>query len=233
VKEEGIMADFKGFPREMVEFFENLKRNNNKEWFDSHKEDYEEYVKNPSQAFVVAMGERLQTLSPGINAIPKVNQSLFRLNRDIRFSQDKRPYKTNLGIWFWEGERKRMECSGFYFHYGEEKLMLGAGIHMFSSDLLRRYRAAVVGKEHGPKLRGAVETVSQKGYAIGVKHYKKVPPGYDASHENAEYLLNNGLTAMVETAIPDQFHTGAIIDYAYNHFTNMYPLHEWLREAMG
>ena len=150
------MADFSGFPKEMIKFFGKLEKNNNKEWFDRHREDYETYVKGPSIGFVIAMGEKLRSLSPGIKAIPKVNQSLFRINRDTRFSHDKRPYKTNTGIWFWEGERKRMECSGFYFHYGDEKLMLGAGIHMFSNELLKLYRAAVVDKEHGPKLRTAV-----------------------------------------------------------------------------
>lgn len=84
----------------------------------------------------LAMGDKLKAISPGIHAIPKVNQSLFRLNRDTRFSKDKTPYKTNLGIWFWEGERKRMECSGFYFYLGEGNLMLGTGIHVFSKGIV-------------------------------------------------------------------------------------------------
>jgi uncharacterized protein (TIGR02453 family) len=82
-------------------------------------------VKGPSGAFVVSMGAKLKAISPAIKAIPKVNQSLFRVNRDTRFSADKSPYKTNLGIWFWEGEKKRMECPGFYFHLDTENLMLG------------------------------------------------------------------------------------------------------------
>jgi uncharacterized protein (TIGR02453 family) len=110
------MSKFRGYPRELITFFDQLKRNNTKEWFTEHKKDYEAYVKQPSEGFVLAMGAKLKAISPGIHAIPKVNQSLFRLNRDTRFSKDKTPYKTNLGIWFWEGGRKRMECSGFYFH---------------------------------------------------------------------------------------------------------------------
>ena len=110
------MSAFKGFPRELVRFFNGLRKNNTKEWFQDHKQDYEDHVKQPSMEFVMAMGEKLKTVAPKIHAIPKVNQSLFRLNRDTRFSKDKRPYKANLGIWFWEGDRKRMECPGFYFH---------------------------------------------------------------------------------------------------------------------
>ncbi|MCP4666383.1 MAG: DUF2461 domain-containing protein [Deltaproteobacteria bacterium] len=227
------MTDFAGFPREMVAFFERLKGNNRKEWFDEHRKDYEDYVKHPSEAFVVTMGKRLQSISPGIQAIPKINQSLFRINRDTRFGHDKRPYKTNLGIWFWEGARKRMECPGFYFHVGDGKLMLGAGMYIFTSELLKGYREAVVHKKQGRKLKEIVRDISQKGYGIGRKHYKRTPRGYDASHENAELLLFNGLTAMIENKIPGEFYSSAIVDYAFSHFKNMLSLHRWLVQALG
>ena len=58
------------------------------------------------------MGKKLRQIAPGVNAIPKINQSLFKINRDVRFSKDKSPYKTYMGIWLWEGNRKRMESSG-------------------------------------------------------------------------------------------------------------------------
>lgn len=226
------MSEFKGFPKEMMQFFEELKANNTREWFNTHKKDYEDFVQHPAREFVIAMGQRLQLVCPGINAIPKINQSLFRLNRDTRFSSDKRPYKTNLGIWFWEGKRKRMECSGFYFHVEGGTLMLGAGIHLFPRELLEHYRDAVIDKKQGPRLREALRKVSESGYVINGKHYKKIPRGYDASHENAELLLYNGLTAMVESKIPHELFSSAIIDYVFEHFKNMYPVHEWLRGAV-
>ena len=227
------MSDFNGFPKEMVVFFEELKENNTKEWFDAHRKDYEDVVKHPSEEFVVAMGQKLKPLSPAIHAIPKVNQSLFRINRDTRFSHDKSPYKTNLGIWFWEGERKRMECSGFYFHIGDGKLMLGTGIHMFSTNLLNLYRDAVLDKRQGPKLIKTLNKITKRGYTVGGKHYKRVPRGYDASHDRAEFLLYNGLTANVEKEIPDELFSHSIVDTAFSHFNNMHPLHEWLVQAIG
>ncbi len=226
------MSSFKGFSQEMLTFFEHLKKNNKKEWFDAHKKEYERFVMDPARAFVLDMGEKLRTIAPGIQAIPKVNQSLFRINRDIRFSNDKSPYKTNLGIWFWEGKRKRMECSGFYFHFGDGKLMLGTGMHMFSPEHLKGYREAVVDKNHGRRLADAVAEVSGKGYLIGVKHYKRVPRGLDAGHERAEFLLHKGLTAMKEQEIPKAFFSGAIIDYAFSSFKDMSPIHEWLRDTL-
>jgi len=226
------MPDFSGFPKEMVTFFGQLEKNNNKEWFDRHREDYETYVKGPSIEFVTAMGEKLRSLSKGIKAIPKVNQSLFRINRDTRFSHDKRPYKTNTGIWFWEGERKRMECSGFYFHMGDGKLMLGSGMHMFSKENLKRYRDAVIDKKKVRKLSKITKELVEQGYALSEKHYKKTPRGYEIVPEYEAFLLYNGMAAMIEMDIPKEFYTNAIVEYAFSHFKNMNPLHGWLVESI-
>jgi uncharacterized protein (TIGR02453 family) len=227
------MPSFEGFPEEMITFFEDLKKNNRKEWFDAHRKEYERFVMDPARDFVLEMGEKLRTIAPGINAVPKVNHSLFRINRDTRFSKDKIPYKVNLGIWFWEGARKRMECSGFYFHFGGGRMMLGAGMYLFSPELLKAYREAVVHKVHGKRLAKAVSEVSGKGYLIGVKHYKKVPRGLDGDHERSEFLLHKGLTAMKEQEIPGEFFSGAIIDHAFSSFKDMSPIHEWLRDTLG
>ena len=226
------MSSFEGFSQELITFFEDLKKNNRKEWFDSHRKDYDRFVMEPARAFVLDMGERLRMIAPDIQAVPKVNQSLFRINRDTRFSKDKSPYKTNLGIWFWEGNRKRMECSGFYFHFGDGKMMLGTGMHMFSPEHLKAYREAVVDEKLGKKLAKAAESVSGKGYLIGVKHYKRVPRGLDPGHERADFLLHKGLTAMKEEKVPNAFFSSAIIDYAFSSFKDMSPIHQWLRDTL-
>jgi len=227
------MGSFNGFPKETFEFFEKLKQNNSKDWFQANRNEYDEFVKKPSEQFVIEMGEMLKQLAPRISAIPKVNKSLFRINRDTRFSKDKRPYKTNLGIWFWEGARKRMECSGFYFHLGDGKLMLGTGIHIFSKELLKLYRDAVSDKKRALPLEAAVNKISEKGYIIVGKHYKRFPRGYDASHRQAKFLLFNGLTAMIEEDIPREFYSPSIVEYAFSHYNNMYPIHEWLTKTIG
>ncbi|MBW2142313.1 MAG: DUF2461 family protein, partial [Deltaproteobacteria bacterium] len=63
------MSEFKGFPKETVDFFDRLKKNNTKQWFEVHRKDYDEYVKQPAMDFVVFMGEKLRQIAPGINAI--------------------------------------------------------------------------------------------------------------------------------------------------------------------
>lgn len=103
---------------------------------------------------------------------------------------------------------------------------------MFPKPLLDRYRQTVVDKKHSTALKNAVKKITDKGYLVDGKHYKKIPRGYDAEHPNAQYLLYNGLTARVEEKVPDAFYSDAIIDYAYTHYKNMLPLHRWLKKAL-
>ncbi len=223
------MTDFNGFPRQLPEFFDQLQKNNTKEWFLSHKKEYEAYVKYPSEQFVCAMGENLHPLCPGINAIPKINKSLFRINRDTRFSMDKRPYKTNLGILFWEGPKKRMESSGFYFHLEADLMMIGCGMHILPKARLTSFREAIMDKKKGPALKKAVELVLQNGYEIGTRHYKMIPRGFfPESDFEKEYLLYNGLAASLKSEIPDALFSSEIIEIVLNHFKNMIPIHEWI-----
>ena len=225
------MGDFKGFSKGFITFFEDLKQNNSKTWFEKNRKDYEQFVMHPSREFVEVMGEKLRKIAPGVHAIPKINKSLFKINRDVRFSKDKSPYKTYMGIWMWDGDRKRMECSGFYLHVEDNRLMIGVGIKMFPKPLLDHYRRAVIDRKLGAELVKTIKKVSSKGYLVNGKHYKKVPRGFDADHPNAEFLLYNGLTARIEETIPKSFFSNAIIDDAYTHYRNMLPIHQWLKKV--
>jgi uncharacterized protein (TIGR02453 family) len=226
------MTGFEGFLPETVTFFDTLAENNTRQWFQDHKKEYENDVKHPAEEFVIAMGKKLEKIAPGINAIPKVNKSLFRINRDLRFSNDKSPYKTNLGILFWEGSGKRMDSSGFYFHMADGMLMLGVGMYCFPKPLFGPYRDAVAGKE-GSFLQKAVKKVTRNGYVIGETKYKRVPRGYDPDHDNAELLKFGGLTARWTGDIPDEFFTNKIVDFSFAHFKKMAPIHYWLRDRLG
>jgi len=226
--------EFNGFSKATVDFFKGLKTNNTREWFEAHRLIYESEVMAPAKAFVTAMGTRLKELVPRLNAIPKINKSIFRLNRDTRFSADPTPYKTNLGIYFWEGGASRMEGAGFYFHLEPPRLMLGGGAYMFSDKQLPRYRRAVVDRKFGPELTKIVAELSRlAGWEIGGKHYKRVPAGFDPSHPNAALLLHNGLYGGIEMNIPKEFYSGRLIDYCLERYAALVPLHRWLMKTTG
>ena len=222
---------FNGFFKETVQFFNRLKKHNEKEWFQSHRDDYESFVLTPARSFVMDMGERLKQVSPNINAVSKINKSLFRINRDTRFSADKSPYKTHMGIFFWEGQRPKMECSGFYFHMEPPNLMIGVGIYRISKQDLQRFRKAVVDPESGEKLSQAIKSISKlKGYEIGGTFYKRIPSGFDSSHPNSDLLRHNGLYAGTTIPIPDEMYSGELINFCWKNYKSLAPLHLWLVE---
>ena len=222
-------SNFTGFPEQSVKFFKSLKRNNDREWFQKNKPVFEAQVIAPAKDFIVAMGEKLQSISPYIIAVPKSNRSIFRIYRDTRFSPDKSPYKTHLGIFFWEGTRPKMECPGFYFHLEPPNLMLGGGLYMFPRTMLEHYRNAAVHPEYGTELAEALKAITKfPENTLGGKHYKRVPTGFDPQHPNAELLLHNGLYAGSETPIPEEFYSEKLIDYCFKKYETLVPLHRWL-----
>src|SRR5213083_2262987 len=134
---------FEGFPPEGLHFLAGLAEHNEKAWFDEHRGEYERGLLEPARDFVEAMGVELEAVHPGVNADPRVNGSIMRINRDTRFSKDKRPYKTHLDLWFWEGEGPSRGCSGFFLRLEADRLGLGAGMHRFEQEALAGYRRAV------------------------------------------------------------------------------------------
>lgn len=222
-------AEFTGFPEETLQFFRGLTRHNDKPWFEAHRRDYDDHVIAPARAFVSAMGPRLQKKVPGIQADPRTNKSIFRINRDTRFSKDKRPYKTNLAIMFWEGDRPRMECPCFYFHLEADQLMLGGGIYLFQPDQLAEFRRSVDdGRLAGQLERALKGQVKRSCQATHIEAYKKVPKGYSPDHPRADLLKLKGLTLGEETAIPAALHSARLLDYAMKRYEKMVPLHRWL-----
>jgi len=220
---------FSGFGRETVQFLEGIRSHSKKTWFDAHRDEYEHAFLAPAQAFVEALGPRLRKLEPDVNVEPRVNGSIMRINRDVRFSKDKTPYKDHLDLWFWTGERKGWDGSGFFFRLTPDRLILGAGIHAFERETLSRYREAVLDPKRGAKLVGLVKKLRGGGYEIGMESYKKVPAGIAADHPRAALLKHGGLHATWEGKHPAALRMPSFVDFAANHFKAVAPLHRWLR----
>jgi hypothetical protein len=107
------------FGPELLSFLTDLRANNNREWFAANKDRYEEDLVEPALAFINAFAPRLEKISPHFRADARPSGgSLFRIYRDTRFSKDKTPYKTNLGIHFRHERSKNAYAPGFYLHIG-------------------------------------------------------------------------------------------------------------------
>ncbi len=222
---------FTGFPQAGLDFLAQLERNNEKSWFEAHKDVYQSSIVQPALRFVVAMGERLQTVAPTVAYDTRTNGagSLMRIYRDVRFSKDKTPYKTWVGIVFWDGPRKKNENPGFYFGFSATGGGAHAGLYSFPPDLLSAYRTAVDEERLGAELETAVTAVRTAGpYTINGEHYKTVPRGYDREHPRANWLRFNALYASSPLLEPAVLASPELLDACFAHFRNMAPLQQWL-----
>lgn len=218
----------KGFPQKTVAYLKKLSKNNSREWFEANRELYNSDFLVPCIQFVVEMGDKLQDIDPDIVAIPKVDKSIFRLHRDVRFSKDKTPYKTNAGLYFWNGKMKKMDASGFYFHLEPKLLGVGLGIYMFPPHLLKKYRDVVSSSASAKELHQIVRSLERKGYTIGGKKFKKTPRGYDPNTLYPGYLLYEGIYAWFESNNLKLIAGGKAVNLIFKIFKDLLPLHKWL-----
>ncbi len=129
------------FNQDFLEFFKELAGNNNKEWFDKNRKRYEKEVKIPFQTFVGDMIELIKKEDPKVNIAPK--DAIFRINRDIRFSKDKTPYKLQVSAIISRGGRKDMVSPGIYMEFTPEHVRLYGGVYMCDKDQLYDIRSAI------------------------------------------------------------------------------------------
>ena len=220
---------FVHYPKESLSFLKSVQKNNNKEWFESHRDEYIQYILEPSRAFVEEMGEHLQALVPTINAIPKINQSLFRIYRDVRFSKDKTPIKSKIGVIFWQGNHIRMQSSCFYLHFSPQELLLASGIRTFDPDLLAAYRDYIKIDTHREALHNILETLKSEGYIIEAPGYKRLPKGFEKTM-NLEYLARMKAVAVYHTLPATTISKKSFIPELFKHYERFLPLQEWLYE---
>ena len=224
------LTSFDGYPREGLEFLTELAENNDRDWFKERKAVFEEHVQKPTQAFVVALGQRLQVISSGISYDTRlVGGSIMRIYRDVRFSKDKTPYHTKVRLVFWEGPSRKAMHSGFHVRIDPSGAGVFVGHWELDKSLLARFRDAVVDDIMGAELQAAIEAVRQSGdYTVGGEHYKRVPLGYDKEHPRAGLLLHKGLWAHTESVAPSYLTTPELADVCFEHCRNMAPIHHWL-----
>jgi uncharacterized protein (TIGR02453 family) len=180
---------------ELFTFFRELKANNNREWFETNKQRYERQVREPLLRFIADFGVRLAEISPHYVADPRRSGgSLFRINRDIRFSADKSPYKTAAGIQFRHERGKDVHAPGFYLHLEPGEVFVGVGLWHPEPNTLAQIRDAIVA--HPERWQRAVSDEKFKTtYNLGGESLTRPPKGYDPAHPFIEDLKRKDFIA--------------------------------------
>jgi len=220
---------FSGFSPDTLGFLAELSQNNERAWFEAHRQEYERFVVEPAKALVQVLGARLRELDPKIQAIPRVRGSIKAMERRMRFPRSKAAlYKPHVDLWFWSGRRRAWDNSGFFLRLGHERLSLAAGMIEFQKEALASYRQHVLDDERGAALANIVDDLRSQGCMIGGESYKRTPPGVPSDHPRAALLKHGGLFAVLESEHPQELATAAFVDFCFARCARMAPLHAWL-----
>ncbi len=203
---------FRGWPVEALEFFEGLEADNSKTYWHQHKDTYETLVRAP-------MEELVEELAPEFG-----EGRIFRPYRDIRFSADKSPYKTNIAANLGEG----------YVQLSADGLGVGSGMWHMAPDQLERYREAVDEDGAGAALEAIVVDAKAAGLTVtGHETLKTAPKGYAKDHPRIELLRHKGLIAWRDWQPAAWLGTPRAKDRVVEFLRDSKPLNTWLRSHVG
>jgi uncharacterized protein (TIGR02453 family) len=177
----------RSFSPALFTFLRELSDNNTREWFADNKRRYQEDVQEPAVAFIADFAPLLRRISPNFRADARpIGGSLFRIHRDIRFSKDKTPYKTHVGIHFRHRSAGDAHAPGFYLHLEPRGVFAAAGMWRPDPPSQRAIRDNLVGDARGWKR--ATGPPFGDTYALIGDSLKRPPPGFDKDHPLIEDL---------------------------------------------
>ncbi|MEL6562954.1 MAG: TIGR02453 family protein [Pseudomonadota bacterium] len=217
-----------GFTEKSFEFFEELTENNNKEWFQAHKPDFKTYVEDPFLDLLEALTDRLSDAEVPLRGNPKTK---FRMNRDLRFSEDKSPYKTSIAALLTPSGTKQEGGGVLYFHMDANGGFTGTGWHMLPPKALKPFRRAMVDQaETFDKVRKALSD-SGRGFADD-NSLKSMPRGFEDfdDHRHADAIKLKSL--LVSEPLPKiAFTSSDVVDRVEKMARDAMPFLVWGREV--
>jgi uncharacterized protein (TIGR02453 family) len=214
-----------------LQFLKNLKKNNKKEWFDANRSKYEN-AKSDVEQLCTAIIKNLSKTDESIAHLqPK--DAMFRINRDVRFSKDKSPYKTNMGIYFSKGGKKG-NTAGYYFHLEPGKNFIAAGLWMPMAPELKKVRQEIdYGWEEFRKILGnkKFKSVFQDIDRNAETALSRPPKGYDEENPAIEYLKLKSFIASSKIS-DEELSSKSLVKILVRHFETLKPLVDFLNRAV-
>ncbi len=234
------MTTFRGFPSGSLTFLRALRRNNRREWFETHRPTYLRELVEPMKALVEALDVRFADLAPEFVGDPK--RSLFRIYRDVRFSKDKTPYKTHAALWMYHrapgrGVGKEIDGgAGFYLHLEPGSSIVAGGLWMPPRASLAKVRAHLDEDLSGWEraMRGTAFTRRFGGLTDDEPGIllKRLPRGYADGHPAERWLRFNSFTVS-RSCVDAEMLAPSLVDHAMKDFALMLPMCRWLNRALG
>lgn len=214
----------------ILEFLEQLKENNNRNWFHENKVRYEANLKEPFRNFVKDLIKGLQRLEPLIQIEP--GDAIFRINRDTRFSADKSPYKTNVGALISRYGKKNKIFPGFYFHLEPGSMMIGGGAYFLDKAGIENIRSAIY--EQPEHWQGIIEDKKFREYFDGIlgERNKRLPADYKSLEELYPEIANKQFYFSA-TYPASKFTEPEVLSFVLAHFEAALPVNDFLAKALA
>jgi len=226
------MSDQTYITPELFTFLRELMQNNDRDWFQANKRRYERQVREPLLRFISEFGVRLAEISPHYVAdARKSGGSLFRINRDIRFSADKSPYKTHAGVQFRHESGKDVHAPGFYLHLEPDGVFGGVGIWHPDTKTLNRIRDAIV-QQPDRWQRIISNDAFRAAFTMEGDSLKRAPKGYDPEHPLVEDLKRKDFIAVTSLS-EDKTYAPNFVDHFAATCRKATPFMEFLTGAVG
>lgn len=220
------------FTRATFKFLDELAANNNRSWFEAHKREYEGCVRTPALEFIGRMSDEMPSISRHFLAQPKkAGGSLLRVQRDTRFSRDKTPYKTNIGIQFRHELGKDVHAPGYYLHIAPEECFLGIGLWRPDADALFKIRQAIVQNDEG-WLAARDDKDFRSRFTLEGDALANAPRGFARDHPRVEDLKRKDFIAMASlgrTVVTSK----NLLPHVVRHYRQAAPYMRFLCEALG
>jgi len=225
------------FTQRALRFFRELARHNEKAWFEAHREEYESEVRQPMRKLIEDLDTRFAEFAPEIGGDSK--RSMFRINRDIRFSKHKSRYKTHAACWFHHrnaarsvGSEADAGSAGFYFHLEPGgRSMIGAGLWMPPRPQLNKLRDAIAKDAKGFD-RLARSIPRRFGGLDDEGSLKRMPRGYAEDHPAAKWLRFQSFTSG-RTLTDAQVTNASLVSLLAREYAALLPLVRWLNGALS
>lgn len=188
------------FERAAITFLRELKANNDREWFQPRKEEYERLVREPMLRAVEAVNRKFESVAPEYVTDPA--KAVYRIYRDTRFSPDKTPYKTHVGALLWHRRLGKNGGAVFYFHLSPEELLIAGGLYHTPPADMVKFRSHIA--EHHERLSKILRSrsVREKFGELQGEKLSRPPKGYCSEHAAIEYLKHKDL--LLETNMPPE-----------------------------
>ncbi len=218
------------FTADFIDFFKELSQNNNKKWFDQNRNRYEESVKTPFHSFVERMIKKIQADDPEVKITP--GESIFRINRDLRFSKDKTPYKTQMSALISRTGKKDKGFPGIFFSIGAANIMIYGGAHSIEKDRLYSIRKYI--SEHPDTFSKLLDDRVFKdkyGRIHGDKN-KRIPVEFNDAAEKQPLLFNKAFYYYAKLDVKLTLDP-SLVDIFMDYYLTAKPMREFLISALN